>query len=260
MSDICTVTPDFLPDPDSKWFWRCAFEMMETEGYGPASEVAGRFCRAMQILDNDSIVTRIHEANPSTRKLVGNADSTSRTMTLLAGRIWERLGWQPHFVTINLYRSGSDYMNMHQDGPVLFCDRFATISLGGTRTLHMRHRDGKTCRFIIPGGSLYTLEGRDVQRNWFHGVPNENGAAPRISITFGQLQDEAPDDAWSVMDLMTRETLGWGTHEEMDELAMRAYSEGMMVTLHDTALRTLYPRNAPDYYEQLVQDKIGGWQ
>lgn len=92
-------------------------------------------------------------------------------------------------VLLNYYRDQNDKMGMHSDDerelgrqPVI-----ASLSLGETRTLQLRHKtrkDLKTLKLPLPGGSLLVMRG-DTQQHWRHGINAERSrCGPRINLTF----------------------------------------------------------------------------
>jgi alkylated DNA repair dioxygenase AlkB len=92
-------------------------------------------------------------------------------------------------VLLNYYRDQNDRMGMHSDDerelgrqPVI-----ASLSLGETRTLQLRHKtrkDLKTVRLPLPAGSLLVMRG-DTQQHWRHGINAEKSrCGPRINLTF----------------------------------------------------------------------------
>lgn len=91
-------------------------------------------------------------------------------------------------VLANLYRDGADSMGWHSDNepelgpqPVI-----ASISLGGTRRFHLKHRDGSgdLVSLDLTHGSCLVMSG-SCQENWRHQVPKTKKlVAPRVNLTF----------------------------------------------------------------------------
>lgn len=91
-------------------------------------------------------------------------------------------------VLANLYRDGADSMGWHSDDepelgpePVV-----ASVSLGGTRRFHLKHRDGsgELISLDLTHGSCLVMSGA-CQENWRHQVPKtKKRVAPRINLTF----------------------------------------------------------------------------
>lgn len=89
---------------------------------------------------------------------------------------------------LNLYRNGNDSNGWHADdekelgpNPVI-----ASVSLGETRTFHLKHRSQKSLRFRmqLEHGSLLVMGG-PMQHHWLHQIPKTRRAvAPRINLTF----------------------------------------------------------------------------
>lgn len=90
-------------------------------------------------------------------------------------------------VLLNLYRDGTDSVGWHSDderglGPVI-----ASLSLGQTRTFHLRHKRRKDLplqKIELAHGCLLIMSG-PTQRNYVHAVPKSAKAMqPRINLTF----------------------------------------------------------------------------
>jgi len=89
---------------------------------------------------------------------------------------------------LNLYRDGTDSNGWHADNekelganPVI-----ASVSLGETRTFHLKHRSQKSLRYRIQleHGSLLVMGG-PMQHHWLHQVPKtRRTVTPRINLTF----------------------------------------------------------------------------
>eukprot|EP01004_Peranema_trichophorum_P010946 NODE_9786_length_565_cov_19.409502_g9148_i0.p1 GENE.NODE_9786_length_565_cov_19.409502_g9148_i0~~NODE_9786_length_565_cov_19.409502_g9148_i0.p1 ORF type:complete len:168 (+),score=36.63 NODE_9786_length_565_cov_19.409502_g9148_i0:49-504(+) len=94
-----------------------------------------------------------------------------------------------NYAQLNYYRNGSDYIGYHSDSEVRDGDVVASISLGGIRRFQTRHKeydkypDMPVINLDMGHGSLLIMGG-DYQNYWKHGVPKQNGALPRINITF----------------------------------------------------------------------------
>lgn len=116
------------------------------------------------------------------------------TPTLAALRATvERIVAEPmNSVLLNLYRDQRDSVGLHGDderelGPA---PTIATLSLGATRTLLLKHRqrpEAKPIRIALPSGSLVVMRGR-TQRFWRHAIPKTTRpAGPRVSLTFRRI-------------------------------------------------------------------------
>ena len=91
-------------------------------------------------------------------------------------------------VLVNHYRTGSDSMGWHADdeaslgsSPVI-----ASLSLGATRTLQLRHVALREFRHAIElhSGDLLVMGGR-TQAHWQHQIPKTSRAVgPRLNLTF----------------------------------------------------------------------------
>lgn len=92
---------------------------------------------------------------------------------------------------LNLYRDGSDSNGWHADDekelgphPVI-----ASVSLGGTRTFHLKHRKDTTLRYRmqLAHGSLLVMGG-PMQHHWLHQIPKtRQQVTPRINLTFRKI-------------------------------------------------------------------------
>ncbi|MFA6041016.1 MAG: alpha-ketoglutarate-dependent dioxygenase AlkB, partial [Methylophilus sp.] len=92
-------------------------------------------------------------------------------------------------VLLNYYRDGSDSMGFHSDNeaelgknPVI-----ASLSLGETRTLVLKHKTNKSLKPIrlkLNDASLLLMAG-ELQTHWQHGIPKESKHCnARINLTF----------------------------------------------------------------------------
>jgi len=95
-------------------------------------------------------------------------------------------------VLLNYYRDNNDRMGMHSDDEAELGSQpvIASLSLGETRTLMLRHRTRKdlaTIKLELPSGSLLLMRG-DTQRNWRHGINAERKpCGARINLTFRRI-------------------------------------------------------------------------
>lgn len=88
----------------------------------------------------------------------------------------------------NFYRDGNDSMGWHSDDesalgkdPVI-----ASVSLGGVRNFHLKHKNIKDqrCKLDLEHGSLLLMAG-STQHFWKHQLPKtKKQVAPRINLTF----------------------------------------------------------------------------
>lgn len=89
---------------------------------------------------------------------------------------------------LNLYRDGKDSNGWHADNekelgtnPVI-----ASVSLGGSRWFHLKHRYEKSLRYKVElkHGSLLVMSGK-TQHYWLHQIPKtQKKVNPRINLTF----------------------------------------------------------------------------
>jgi alkylated DNA repair dioxygenase AlkB len=94
-------------------------------------------------------------------------------------------------VFLNYYRDHRDSMGFHSDDePELGKEpTIASLSLGETRTLTLKHRrrkDREPVRLLLESGSLLVMKG-ETQRNWKHGIAKQSRpCGPRVNLTFRQ--------------------------------------------------------------------------
>ncbi|RMG26268.1 MAG: alpha-ketoglutarate-dependent dioxygenase AlkB [Bacteroidetes bacterium] len=123
-----------------------------------------------------------------------------------SGISWEPLPWTPlllemkdrveqaaqhpfNSVLLNLYRNGQDSMGWHSDDePELGKNPcIASVSLGQSRTFHLRHRSrpqAKPLHLLLTHGSLLLMQG-SLQHHWKHQLPkSRKKMGPRINLTF----------------------------------------------------------------------------
>ncbi|MCP4441872.1 MAG: alpha-ketoglutarate-dependent dioxygenase AlkB [Aureispira sp.] len=97
-------------------------------------------------------------------------------------------------VLANLYRDGQDSMGWHSDdekelgkNPII-----ASLSLGGTRRFHFRHKHDKALKnqsIDLKTGSLVLMKGA-LQHHWQHQVSKtKRTVPPRINLTFRTIKD-----------------------------------------------------------------------
>lgn len=117
----------------------------------------------------------------------------SATLLDIKARVQQLVGHEFNSVLLNYYRDQHDKMGMHSDDEKELGDRpvIASLSLGETRTLLLRHKTRKdlpTIKLALPSGSLLLMCG-DTQRYWRHGINSErNHCAARINLTFRQIK------------------------------------------------------------------------
>ncbi|MGA1201931.1 MAG: alpha-ketoglutarate-dependent dioxygenase AlkB family protein [Planctomycetota bacterium] len=116
-------------------------------------------------------------------------------LTEIRGRIEAVVGGPPfNAVLANLYRDGRDSMGWHADDepelgpePVI-----ASLSLGASRTFHLRHRTRRELGRLdlqLGTGSLLVMRGR-TQECWQHALPKRTGRSGpglRINLTFRRI-------------------------------------------------------------------------
>jgi alkylated DNA repair dioxygenase AlkB len=118
------------------------------------------------------------------------------TLQTLRESVERSTGERFNGVLLNLYRDQDDSIGMHSDderslGPA---PAIATLSLGATRTMVLKHRfrhDLARVPLDLPAGSLLLMRG-PTQRCWRHGISKtRKPAGPRISLTFRWLNRPA---------------------------------------------------------------------
>ena len=95
-----------------------------------------------------------------------------------------------HFTTclLNLYRDGQDSNGWHADNEKELGDQpfIASVSLGASRTFHLKHREDRSLRFRmqLEHGSLLLMGGA-MQESWLHQIPKtRKSVGKRINLTF----------------------------------------------------------------------------
>ena len=90
-------------------------------------------------------------------------------------------------VLINYYRNGQDSNGWRSDDEPELGENpiIASISLGGARDFHLRHKTNKHLRqsISLENSSLLMMSGA-TQHCWQHHIPKRAKAAPRINLTF----------------------------------------------------------------------------
>eukprot|EP00656_Telonema_subtile_P008807 TRINITY_DN14119_c0_g1_i3.p1 TRINITY_DN14119_c0_g1~~TRINITY_DN14119_c0_g1_i3.p1 ORF type:complete len:590 (+),score=110.82 TRINITY_DN14119_c0_g1_i3:1-1770(+) len=114
------------------------------------------------------------------------------TWTNVVGKIVEHAekvtGETLNHGTIQRYRDGTDStaLHSHKTLDIKHGSSVVTVSLGATRKLILRSKDGRVRQEIaLADGSLYLL-GWKTNVGWLHGVPqspNETVVGPRVSLT-----------------------------------------------------------------------------
>lgn len=86
----------------------------------------------------------------------------------------------------NYYENGEAYISMHDDGEKN-SESIATLSFGATRKFLVENKYNKKNKhkIILEDKSIIIMEGKEFQKNWKHGIPQEKKITqPRISLTF----------------------------------------------------------------------------
>ena len=90
---------------------------------------------------------------------------------------------------LNYYRTSKDRIGLHSDSEKGLGDNpiVASISLGATRTFILKeNRTGKTFKIPLVHNTVM-LMGDKSQINYRHGIDEEKGKEPRVSITFRRI-------------------------------------------------------------------------
>jgi len=117
-------------------------------------------------------------------------------VTDLRARVEAHADMRFNSVLLNYYRDGQDSMGFHSDDePELGAQPvIASLSLGATRTMHLRHRYDRRIsiqRLLLTDGSLLVMRGNS-QRDWKHAIPKSSMVSgARINLTFRSIHDPA---------------------------------------------------------------------
>ena len=102
-----------------------------------------------------------------------------------------KIGWLPNNCLINFYADGAATMGFHADATDILADGtgVAIVSLGDERALTFKNIADKSVRFEqpMPAGSLLSMSAA-TQSAWLHGILKQDGAGPRMSLTFRRLK------------------------------------------------------------------------
>jgi alkylated DNA repair dioxygenase AlkB len=116
----------------------------------------------------------------------------SETLLDIRSRVEQQVEHEFNSVLLNYYRDNNDRMGMHSDDETELGSQpvIASLSIGETRTLLLRHRTRKelaTIKLELPSGSLLLMKG-DTQRHWRHGINVERKpCGARINLTFRRI-------------------------------------------------------------------------
>jgi alkylated DNA repair dioxygenase AlkB len=105
-----------------------------------------------------------------------------------------RLGFRPNNCLANYYPAGDATMGFHSDSVAELAPRtgVAIVSPGAQRVLRFRQIADRSVvhDFPLPSGSLLYMPA-EVQAEWKHAVPAQEGSGARISLTFRCLEIRA---------------------------------------------------------------------
>ncbi|QEL17095.1 2OG-Fe(II) oxygenase [Limnoglobus roseus] len=103
----------------------------------------------------------------------------------------QHLGYRSNNCLANFYPDGTSTMGFHSDSTTELepGTGIAIVSLGAERTLTFRHQADRTQLepFRLSSGSLLFMSAM-MQNEWKHAILPEEGAGPRISLTFRRLR------------------------------------------------------------------------
>jgi alkylated DNA repair dioxygenase AlkB len=92
---------------------------------------------------------------------------------------------------LNLYHTGEEGMGWHSDDEkeIIANSSIASLSIGAERKFAFKHKATKeTLSVMLENGSLLEMKG-SIQQNWWHSLPKtKKVGAPRINLTFRQMQ------------------------------------------------------------------------
>jgi alkylated DNA repair dioxygenase AlkB len=114
----------------------------------------------------------------------------------LALRVQERCGFLPTNCLLNRYPTGEHTIGWHADDLSILAPGtgIAIVSLGDTRTLQLRRREGDGFHYerleLEHGSLLYMTQA--LQRAHKHAIKRQPGAGERISLSFRHLTHSPP--------------------------------------------------------------------
>jgi len=116
-------------------------------------------------------------------------------IALLAARVAAQVAHPINNCLANLYGDGTQTMGFHSDATaeLVAGSTVSVLSLGTSRTLTFRlklHRNHRLEYVLEPGALL--IMAPSVQAQWQHALLKAQGAGPRISLTFRQVQGHQP--------------------------------------------------------------------
>lgn len=139
----------------------------------------------------------------------------SPTVGILAGLAWKQTGLLPDTAALFLYRDGTDWVFPHSDpesawGPHPENTTLITFSFGATRTLDI-YPMGTRLDSLVSGeakleekiameaGSMIVMN-KNFQKDFLHGVPEEDANGPRICVIFGFKQSKPRACSWHLLE------------------------------------------------------------
>lgn len=124
------------------------------------------------------------------------------SLSMLKAQVEVFAGTTFNSVLLNQYRNGQDSMGWHSDDePELGIEpTIASLSLGGERAFHLRHKrrkDLETVKFLLEHGSLLIMRGA-TQTHWKHQLPKTQKALRcRLNLSFRLIVDPSPRQSQS---------------------------------------------------------------
>ncbi len=130
---------------------------------------------------------RMYDREVRTPRLVARIQhSTHPVLPELITVLSRRYGVELDQLSAGWYRDGNDSVAFHGDR--IARERptatVATVSLGGTRTFHIRPKSGGASHTLSLGHGDLVVMGGSCQRTWEHAVPKMASALPRIALMF----------------------------------------------------------------------------
>ena len=111
----------------------------------------------------------------------------SEQVLAIKSELEQKLKLSFNSVLINYYRDGQDSNGWHADDEIELGVNpiIASMSLGGSRDFHLKHKIDKQLKYSIAleHGSLLLMQGK-TQACWQHQIPKRVNAEPRINLTF----------------------------------------------------------------------------
>lgn len=130
---------------------------------------------------------RMYDRQVRTPRLVARIPASIHpVLPRLTTVLSRRYGVELDQLSAGWYRDGNDSVAFHGDR--IARERptatVATVSLGATRTFHIRPKSGGTSHTFSLGHGDLVVMGGTCQRTWEHAIPKVASALPRIALMF----------------------------------------------------------------------------